>query len=197
MSSLSKFTVFDVETANSRRGSLCSIGVVRIENGETLFAEDILINPELPFSRHNIAIHRITPHMVADAPAFPAVWRRIREYFVDTIVVAHCAKTMDLPALCGALERYGIDDCELPFTYICTCEVARKNRCQERFGCNKLNALCNGFGIPLENHHDALCDASACCDLLYALSDRFGIKKSDIKPYRYIRRPTELYGEEW
>ncbi len=193
MSSISKFTVFDVETANNRRGSLCSIGVVRVEDGQTVFAEDILINPERPFSRYNTAIHRITPDTVRNAPTFPEVWRAIRGYFTDTVVVAHCAKTMDLPALCGALERYGISDCDLPFTYICTHEVARKNRCQERFGCNKLNVLCDGFGISLDNHHDALCDALACRDLLYALSDRFSIKKSDIKPYRYKRILQEEY----
>ena len=195
MSSISKFTVFDVETANSIRGSLCSIGVVRVENGETVYAENILINPERPFDPRHISIHRITPDMVKDAPSFPAVWREIRAYFTDTVVVAHCAKTMDLPALCGALERYGIDDCDMPFTYICTCELARRNRCQERFGCNKLNVLCDGFGVFLENHHNALCDALACRDLLYALADRFGIKKSDIKPYRYRRKAAEW--EEW
>ena len=40
------YTVFDVETANARRDSICSIGIVRVEDDKIVYKDSILINPE-------------------------------------------------------------------------------------------------------------------------------------------------------
>lgn len=47
--SIQNYTVFDVETANRQRDSVCSIGIVRVENNEIVFKKEYLIDPECPF----------------------------------------------------------------------------------------------------------------------------------------------------
>ena len=67
------FVGFDVETANSDVGSICQIGVVRFIDGVEVAAESWLCAPpsELAgFEDGNVAIHGITPEMVADQPGF-------------------------------------------------------------------------------------------------------------------------------
>ena len=44
------YTVFDVETANARRDSICSIGIVRVEDNQIVYKDSILINPETEFN---------------------------------------------------------------------------------------------------------------------------------------------------
>ena len=66
--SIKNYTAFDVETANNSRDSICSIGIVRVENNEVVFAEEILINPECDFNFFNTRIHGINQEMVSDKP---------------------------------------------------------------------------------------------------------------------------------
>lgn len=54
------YTVFDVETANSQRDSICAIGVIRYENNQVVCEKEILINPETEFNYFNTRIHGIT-----------------------------------------------------------------------------------------------------------------------------------------
>lgn len=161
---LDSYTVFDVETANSKRESICSIGYIRVENGAILESKEILINPETDFDNFNIKIHGITPQKVAFERTFPEVWEEIKPYFSNTVLVAHNAKSMDLCALTRTLDRYNL---EIPSNdYICTYELAKNLYTQEEVGAYKLNVLCYKFDVPLEHHHNALDDAKACYDLL-------------------------------
>ena len=50
------YTVFDVETANSQRDSICAIGVIRYENNQVVYEKEILINPETEFNYFNTKI---------------------------------------------------------------------------------------------------------------------------------------------
>lgn len=65
------FTTIDFETANSHRGSPCSVGLVRVRNGQIVESQHWLIRPPEGadwFDGWNIAIHKITAEMVANAP---------------------------------------------------------------------------------------------------------------------------------
>ena len=178
--SLNSYTVFDVETANRNRESICSIGYIRVENGNIIESKEILINPETDFDSFNIKVHGITPQMVAFERTFPEVWEEIKPYFSNTVLVAHNAKSMDLCALTRMLDRYNL---EIPQNdYICTLELARKIYSQEEVGAYKLNVLCHKFNVPLEHHHNALDDAKAC----YGLLKYFLSVASDIIPTPYI-----------
>ncbi len=159
------YTVFDVETANSQRDSICSIGILRYEDNQVVFEKEIWINPEVEFNYFNTRIHGITAHDVADAPVFSDVWPEIREYFTDTILVAHNAKSMDLCALYRTLERYG-----LPLVnndYICTMELAKEIfRNDDSVRSYRLDVLSKLYNIDLLHHHDALDDTRACFQIL-------------------------------
>jgi len=61
------YTVFDVETANSQRDSICSIGIIRYEDNQIVYEKEIRMNPETEFNYFNIRIHGIRPADVAHA----------------------------------------------------------------------------------------------------------------------------------
>ncbi len=162
--SIQNYTVFDVETANRQRDSVCSIGIVRVENNEIVFKKEYLIDPECPFCTDNIAIHGILPSMVQNAPTFGQLWGKIEPFFTDCILVAHGAKGMDLGALAKSQLRYGIP--AQPMQYVCTLELAKRLLSRAEYPSFRLNNLCEQLAVPLEHHHNALDDALACQGLL-------------------------------
>lgn len=164
------YTVFDVETANSQRDSICAIGIIRVENGRVVYEKEILINPETEFDYYNTRIHNIRECDVVNAPTFPEVWKQISSYFNDTVLIAHNAKSMDLCALYRTLERY-----QLPIVnnrYICTLEVAKAIfKDVDTVQSYRLDVLASKCGIQLLNHHNALDDARACFELFKKLQE--------------------------
>ena len=177
------YTVFDVETANSRRDSICAIGLIRYENNQIVYEKEILINPEVEFSYFNTKIHGIKESDVVNAPTFPEVWSEIGKYFKDTILVAHNAKSMDLCAIYRTLERYGLPMMENQ--YICTLELAKKifagNDSVQSY---RLNTLANLYQIRLEHHHNALDDARACFEILRKFETLYP-EEIILQPYFY------------
>ena len=159
------YTVFDVETANERRDSICAIGIIRYENNKTVYEKELLINPETEFNYFNVKVHGITEADVANAPTFPEVWGEIKKYFDQTILVAHNAKSMDLCALYRTLERYGLPP--VRNQYICTLELAKTIfKGNDSVQSYRLDVLSGLYDIKLLNHHNALDDARVCFELL-------------------------------
>ena len=173
------FTVFDVETANSSRASICALGVIRYENGEKIFEKSYLINPETEFNAFNISIHGICPCNVENAPTFPQIWEEIRLFFSDTVLVAHNARSMDLCALYRTIERYALP--EVYNRYLCTYELSKELLTKEGIGSLKLDAVAEHLGVELLHHHDALEDTRACCEILLKLMEKY--------PARIIPKP--------
>lgn len=167
------FVAIDFETANEKRNSPCSIGLVVVKNGELVEKIHHLIKPkEMRFTPMNIGIHGITPSMVEDENEFDKVWEEIKDYFNESVVVAHNA-AFDISVLRNALDLYNI---EAPsFKYICTMKLSKN------FYLNlenaKLNTVSNFLGYKF-NHHDALSDALACSNILLNISDE--VKSRDI-----------------
>ncbi|MBQ5991868.1 MAG: 3'-5' exonuclease [Clostridia bacterium] len=183
-----RIVAIDVETPNGRDAAICQIGIVVAEYGEIVKTESYLVDPEVPFDPVNISIHGITPAAVSCAPNFPTLWPRIAEYFTGSVVVAHNA-AFDLGMIAGTLERYGIP--VPPITYCCTVQMARRRFARETYGSYRLDTLCAAFDIPLENHHDALCDALACYRLYRELLTDFGGDPRDVRPYRRHAKPVQ------
>ncbi len=167
------FVAIDFETANEKRNSPCSLGIVVVKNGEIIEKIYHLIKPkEMRFMPINIGIHGIRPGMVRNELEFDKVWEKIKRYFNDNLVVAHNA-SFDMSVLRNTLELYNI---EMPsFQYICTMKLSRN------FYCNlenaKLNTVNNFLGFEF-NHHDALADAIACGNILLNISEE--LKTNDI-----------------
>ncbi|SEN97060.1 DNA polymerase-3 subunit epsilon [Paenibacillus sophorae] len=162
------FVAIDFETANAGRASACALGLVEVKGGSIVSEQAWLINPEQRFDRRNIAIHGITPEMVAGQPTFRELWPAIELLIHGKNIVAHNA-SFDMSVL-----RYGLDQCSLPypsFQYWCTYLLAKKM--QPDLGSYRLNILAEYFGIPLR-HHDALEDARTAAVILVKLAERAG-----------------------
>lgn len=155
------FIAIDFETANEKRNSPCSIGIVVVKNGEVVEKIHHFIRPkEMRFKPINIGIHGIRPGMVENEPEFDAVWERIQHYFRGNLVIAHNA-SFDISVLRKTAELYNIN---LPsFQYICTMKLA-KNFYPEIENV-KLNTVNNFLEYEFK-HHDALYDALACSNIL-------------------------------
>ncbi|MDY2730344.1 MAG: exonuclease domain-containing protein [Clostridium sp.] len=159
------FIGIDFETANEKRNSPCSIGIVVVKGGKVIEKIYHLIKPkEMRFTPINIGIHGIRPAMVKDELEFDKVWEKIKRYFDNTLVIAHNA-SFDISVLRNTLSTYNI---EMPsFSYICTMKLSRnfyKNLDNARL--NTVNKL---LGYKF-NHHDALADALACGNILINIS---------------------------
>lgn len=176
-----RFTAIDVETPNRYARSICSIGIVHAEPGEPAVQLHYLVNPEDDFDGINISIHGIRPADVEDAPAIPRLWDEIGHWFSGGLLLAHNA-VFDLPTMKKSLERYGL--CLPELSYICTLQKSRKHIPKYAFGSHRLDALCEGLGIPLENHHNALDDALACANLYEYLKSHYGCTAADVRVFR-------------
>ena len=67
------FTAIDFETANSYRGSPCSVGLVKVPDGQMVDESSTLIHPPARldhFDGLNTSLHDINAHMVASAPSW-------------------------------------------------------------------------------------------------------------------------------
>ncbi len=158
------FIAIDFETANRERGSACSIGIARVEQGSVQETLHFLIRPEpFYFEKGNIRVHGIHPEDVQHAPDFAELYPKLLPYLENQLVVAHNAQ-FDMGVLRTVLKFY---DLPLPrMRYACTFQAARKAvRRLPRYG---LAHLSQHYAIEL-NHHHAESDASACAQVLVNL----------------------------
>lgn len=170
------FVAIDFETANNKRSSACSIGLVVVENGSIANRIHHYINPGfVEWGQINIAKHKIKPEMVEDANTFDVLWPKISHLFENTTVIAHNASSFDISVLRSCLEMYDIPSPR--FKYGCTMEAAKRNGWEP-----KLKNLCAIHGISLK-HHDALSDAEACAMLAIKLHNENLFHTLNITPF--------------
>lgn len=165
------FVAIDFETANEKRNSPCSIGLVVVKKGKIIEKVHHLIKPkEMRFMPINIGIHGIRPHMVKDELEFDKVWEKIKHYFNDNLVIAHNA-SFDISVLRNTLEIY---DIKMPsFKYICTMKLSKNF--YSNIDNARLNTVNNFLGYKFQ-HHDALADAMACSNILLNISQELNSK---------------------
>lgn len=93
------FTAIDFETANEKRDSICSIGLISVVNGKINEKKNHLIKPkEFRFTEINKRIHGISESDVLNAPEFNQIWELISPYIDNQILLAHNAD-FDIDAL--------------------------------------------------------------------------------------------------
>ena len=174
------FTAIDFETMTAEMTSACAIGIVRVENGVIVQKFYSLIKP-VPDTRtfNNSHVHGITPEMVEKAPTFEELWPNIRGYLEHQIIVAHNA-SFDMAVLDQTSDAYHID---FKIQYVIdTLDITKIG----------LAESCALAGIPLEDHHDALCDATACAKIVLLAS---GVKFDLPKKHDHIK-PSMFSGKQ-
>ncbi|WP_433523882.1 3'-5' exonuclease [Nocardia pseudovaccinii] len=171
MTSNMSFAAFDVETANPKYGSICSIGISIVRNGKRGATYSWLCRPPAPvdtFAPVNVSIHKITPAMVAGQPTFAQRWPEVLATIGDLPVVAHNAR-FDMNAVGQACEHSLLP---LPtWQYGCTRIWAEQQLPLPKY---KLETVAAALGVELKNHHDAGADAAAAADIAVRLAKLAG-----------------------
>ena len=162
---LEPFTAIDFETATWNPSSICQIGIVRVENGETVQIVNQLIKPpNNAYFHKNIDIHGIRPEDTESAPDFWDFWGEIKWLIEDQVLVAHNS-AFDVNCLRSTLALYDL------------AQPAFEERCTRKIFKRGLKYLSLKYKIPL-NHHDALSDANACAQLYLIHLRRLSLPKT-------------------
>ena len=163
---LTDFVAIDFETANGYSSSVCSVGIVIVQQGEMVDSYYSLIHPEPDFYTYFCQrVHGLGPADTDSAPVFPVVWneieQRISEVFgYDCFVpfVAHNAR-FDERCLKEVFRTYMMDYHD--YLFLDTLAASRRH-----FGHSlenhQLHTVAAACGYDLQNHHHALADAEAC-----------------------------------
>lgn len=173
------FVSFDFEIANHKRNSACSLGLAVVRNNQIVAANQYLIKPDpFYFDPFNVAIHGITPDMVANSPTMSELWPQLRPIFDGQLIVAHNAP-FDISVLRRSLEQSGTP-LGIKSDILCTYRLAQS--AFPMLSSYRLDILCHFLGISL-NHHEAVSDAVACAVLLCRL-----LKQADVDSLKALSR---------
>ncbi|AKK11427.1 exonuclease domain-containing protein [Corynebacterium uterequi] len=162
------FVAVDVETANSRWGSICQVGASRFRHGQLAAQREWWCRPPAgidSFDEANVAIHGITADAVADQPRFGEILDDVVAFVGDDVVIAHNAQ-FDASAIRDAAQASGL--AAPSWRFGCTLALARARRLD--VANHRLPTLAAHFGIEQTAHHDAGDDAVVAGRLLVALA---------------------------
>lgn len=171
---MKNFVAFDFETANSHRYSICSVGMIFVENGEIKDTVYELINPEAEFNPINTSIHGITEKDVENAMTFEAFYEQIKYKLENKLLVAHYLP-FDGYALRDNLTRYNL----IPVSKQLLCSYQLSKKLLTGQSSYTLKSMCHHYNIELKRHHNALDDAKACAELFLKLIEEFKIPNEE------------------
>jgi DNA polymerase-3 subunit epsilon len=163
------FTAIDFETANGSPASACSVGLVKVRDGQVVDRIGWFIQPPLghdQFVEWNTRIHGITAEMVVDAPSWVGQFRDLQDYIETDTLVAHNAG-FDLGVMKSACLATGLS---MPtYSYMCSLQVARTTYHLDSY---RLPVVAMAAGFEDFPHHDAVADAEACAAIMIHAADR-------------------------
>ena len=165
------FTAIDFETANGHASSACSVGLVRVRNGQVVERADWLIKPPAPhaeFQHFNIKIHGITPAMVENARGWAEQLGELSEFLGDDVAVAHNA-SFDMGVIRAACAETITPIPKL--RYLCSVQVSRKTY---EIPSHRLPLSAAAAGYGEFAHHNASADAEACAAIVIDAARRHG-----------------------
>ena len=158
------FAAIDFETANGRRSSVCSVGIVIVRDGQIIDRFYSLIRPRPNYyTEWTTAIHGLDHFDTDYEDNFPEVWSRIAERLEGLPLVAH-NKPFDESCLKAVFMEYG-----LPYPgyeFHCTLAASRRSL---KLPNHQLHTVASACGFDLDKHHHALADAEACAAIALKL----------------------------
>lgn len=172
------YVVVDVETTGGSAvfHRVTEVAALKVQNGHVIEEFHTLVNPERPIPKNIIAITGITNEMVADAPTFSQIAEKLYQFFEGAIFVAHNAR-FDYGFIQRELSRANID-----FVRPNICTVAGMRKAFPGLASYSLKNLTDHFGISLDQHHRALCDAKATVELLLMMKWQKEETKEQVVP---------------
>jgi DNA polymerase III epsilon subunit-like protein len=165
------FTAIDFETANSYRGSPCSVGLVKVRDGQIVDESFTLIHPPARFDHFdgfNTWLHRINAGMVAGAPSWQKVADWIVRYTESDTLVCHNAG-FDIGVIRYACIADGIPWPSVDF--LCTLVLARRAYRLPSYRLPFVAAQCD---VDFRQHHQARDDARCAALIAVAMAKKQG-----------------------
>ncbi|MCB0644892.1 MAG: 3'-5' exonuclease [Phaeodactylibacter sp.] len=169
---------FDLEATglNVVRDRIVQIGVIKYSaKGKPAEELNLLINPGIPISEEAMAVHGITPKMVANKPTFAQVADQIYDFIGNADLAGYNSNRFDIPLLMEEFARVGKDfdidnrrliDVQRIFYKM----EPRTLAAALKFYCDK----------DIENAHDALADVRATIDVFKGQLERYeGVDYTD------------------
>ncbi len=184
-----EFIAIDFETATADRNSACEIGLTWVKDLVVRKTRSWLIKPKCYpyFSPHNIAVHGIHPHEVANAPDLPAFWKEFGHVFEGRTIIAHNA-SFDMSVLRSTLTAYGIPNPSLK--YLCSYQLAK--RAWPTASAYDLKTLCRMLSLDL-SHHRAGDDSRAAAEVFIRAAHMLGASTFEEMLARTNMRAGEVF----
>ena len=184
---------FDLETTgrDPQTARIVTASIVMV-NGrqEIVHHREWLVNPGVPIPEEAAAIHGVSTERAAAegmdaATAVAEITGHLRDLFQTVPVMAFNA-AYDFTVLARECERYGVAPLEpapVIDPYVLDKRVDRYRR-----GKRTLAAMCEFYGIPLQNAHTSLADAAATIGVADALAAKY--------PQELQVDPLQLHGAQ-
>lgn len=155
------YCIIDIETTGggAKTNKITEIAIIRYDGTEIVDEFSSLVDPEMPIPKFITGITGIDDEMVADAPKFYEIAKRIVEITEDAIFVAHNV-SFDFGFIKEEFARLGYD---FKRERICTVRSSRK--IFPGYPSYSLGNITRDLGIELANHHRAYNDAFAAYEL--------------------------------
>lgn len=166
------YSIVDVETTGGspKTSKITEIAIFRYDGQEICDEFSTLVNPEQPIPPFITQLTGISDEMVAGAPKFYEIARKIVEFTEDTILVGHNVQ-FDYGFIKNEFES-------LDYPYrretLCTVRLSRKMIPGKRS--YSLGNLCQDLGIVVTDRHRASGDALATVKLFKLLIEINGQK---------------------
>lgn len=175
------FAIIDIETTGGgiKGNRLTEICIVLLKGETVVDKYTTLVNPEKIIPPQITALTGIDNEMVANAPKFAEVAKKIDEFTKDAIFVAHNVN-FDYNVL-----RNEFNELEYEFTRKKLCTVRLSRKLIPGLFSYSLGNLCSSINIPLINRHRAEGDTDATVLLfkkLLALDVDFKLIKTFLHP---------------
>ena len=156
------FVVFDLETTgfSSSYDRIIEIGAVKVSNGAVIDSFSTFINPEIKIPYKITELTGISNDMVKDSETIQQVLPRFINFINGSILVAHNAN------FDTSFIRKSCSDLGIEFKYAVMDTVPLAKFLFPELSKYKLNVIAKHLDISLENHHRAVDDAKATCEIL-------------------------------
>ena len=178
------YAILDIETTGGKydEEGITEIAIHKFDGHEIVDRFISLVNPEREIQPFVVKLTGINNRMLASAPKFHEVAKRIVEITQDTVLVAHNAQ-FDYRILRTEFRRLGFN-----FERKTLCTVSLSKQLIPEAESHSLGKLVRSLGIPMSDRHRANGDALATLQLFKLLLTR----DSDKRIVRQVIRAESL-----
>jgi DNA polymerase-3 subunit epsilon len=181
------FVCIDCETTglDAKTDRVIEVAAMRFTLQQILDQYESLIDPECSIPETSIAIHHITPEMVAGKPKIAELVPELLRFIGKDIIVGH-GVGFDIELIAIAADRSGIQHTLRANRFLDTLRMARL---YGESPTNSLEQLRQHFNIQFEGPHRAMSDVIVNCEVFKFLAKMY---KTTEQLFDVLSRPVRL-----